>query len=489
MKDMAKNKDDSLNYLCNENLSLFTRQSLERGERYFYEDRVDLTYADFAKGEFHANVDGSYSYAVRIDFQKNLIKKAVCNCPYSGAGYCKHIAATLYEIDKQKKNESGSSNVSLFEKIKTIGLKSYKEKSIILYLDDCFSELSTAIAKNDIGEEEIPNVIERIYEVANSYFFIASSFIGNDAVKRISALHLSCASLKETYHRLFSLFYGEAKRSFFFSSVENESFRPIILDAILEAIENKKYYDCRYLLGSSKDREAILSSFSNESIKKLLSLSFGSVFPPEEILKELKKRGLVDFLPFFLENRSMAYDAPFLCEIGEILARNGNEAESKAAFRKMLFARGLTLKDFLAYYESLNIEDREKDALSLEKVAILRGFERAYYFLRSPNELTIKKLNLEEFRNLSREVLSCKLLYESSLKKRIETALAKKNLDSYTISSLLSIFDSYPKEIVEPYLEDSRLLARLNETEFADYFAILAKKDVLEQAGFTPWRI
>ncbi len=486
---MAKNTENNFDYLCNENLSFFTRQSLDRGERYFYEDRVRLTYADFAKGEFHANVEGSYSYAVRIDFQKNHIKKAVCNCPYSGVGYCKHIAATLYEIDKQKNSENGETKISLFEKIKTIGLKSYKEKSIVLYLNDCYNEVSSALTKDEIKEEEVPHLIEHIYEIAGYYFLGANSFIGEDAIKRICDLHLSNASLIDIYHRLFSFFYGETKRSFLLASIKNESFKPIVIDEILNAIEERDYYDFRYLLRYSEDRETVLSSFSSESIKKLLSLSFSFIFSPDEILEEIKKRELFDFLPLFLGNKNVAYDASFLCKIAKILSSRGKETESKQAFQKMLFARGLTLKDFLAYYESLNIEDREKNATSLEKVAVLRGFDKAYSFLRSPNESTIKKLTLEEFRFLSREVLSCKIPYESALRKRIESALAKKNLDSYTISSLLAVFDSYPKEVVTPYLEDSRLLTRINEIEFANYFAILAKKDALEKAGFLEWRI
>ncbi len=85
---------------------LFLEHILKRGERYYKEGRV--VGLSGRGNSYSAYVDGngsSYRVNVRLN-SRGGIGSVQCSCPYAESGfYCKHIAAVLYEIEGEAKNE------------------------------------------------------------------------------------------------------------------------------------------------------------------------------------------------------------------------------------------------------------------------------------------------------------------------------------------------------------------------------------------------
>lgn len=72
-----------------------TRQSFERGQEYYHSGAVGFL---VQRGKvLSAQVEGSEiePYHVTIEFSSDEIVNALCTCPYSFEGWCKHIVATL----------------------------------------------------------------------------------------------------------------------------------------------------------------------------------------------------------------------------------------------------------------------------------------------------------------------------------------------------------------------------------------------------------
>lgn len=69
--------------------------SLERGASYY---RAWAVVAVTQRGQtLRAEVEGNEvePYEVRLTFDQGALTSAVCSCPYTGSGWCKHIVATL----------------------------------------------------------------------------------------------------------------------------------------------------------------------------------------------------------------------------------------------------------------------------------------------------------------------------------------------------------------------------------------------------------
>jgi uncharacterized Zn finger protein len=73
-----------------------TSKSFQRGADYLQQGAVKSL---VRRGNLiTAQVLGSYTYDIYIDFQGNDIRSVRCTCPYGYGGWCKHIVATLLSI-------------------------------------------------------------------------------------------------------------------------------------------------------------------------------------------------------------------------------------------------------------------------------------------------------------------------------------------------------------------------------------------------------
>ena len=82
----------------------FEPHILERGWRYAKSGAVQ--HITRKKDVIEAVVEGSEYYKVKINYDGHYVLNAYCSCPYAADGnYCKHMAAVLYEIDNDGKDD------------------------------------------------------------------------------------------------------------------------------------------------------------------------------------------------------------------------------------------------------------------------------------------------------------------------------------------------------------------------------------------------
>jgi len=90
----------------------FEEKILERGRRYFEEDRVDDPI--IIDGIVRAKVHGTATYSVEVDPERMMLR---CSCPYfDDYGNCKHLAALLYRLAEDSEVESLDETIRLLEK-------------------------------------------------------------------------------------------------------------------------------------------------------------------------------------------------------------------------------------------------------------------------------------------------------------------------------------------------------------------------------------
>jgi len=85
-------------------LQLCSEASFERGVGYFEDGRVEIREANPSR--VIATVIGTDDYTVEVDLGDEL--SATCDCPYDYGGYCKHIVATLLEIEQELRLDPGA---------------------------------------------------------------------------------------------------------------------------------------------------------------------------------------------------------------------------------------------------------------------------------------------------------------------------------------------------------------------------------------------
>ncbi len=480
---MAKIGEEKHSYLSIENVRLFTKESFARGKRYYYEGKVNLTYRDDSKEEYHANVSGSQIYAVRIDFHDHLIKKAICNCPYRGEGKCKHIAATLFAIDHEQGGEKGS----VYERLKEYVYEGMRNRSLVETLNRSFLDIQESLKKKELSLEELPKAIASVYEFAHSYFFIGDKSLGIDAVKRVEGLLLPKEVADAIYTGLFHVFFDEAKQAFFLACLKSDFFQKSALHEVIHAMEESNYYEYRTLLAKEDTSRFVLASLSNKDLEKLLSLSFSYMFAPASILTEIKRRKTYSLLSLFTENKTENYEASFLKEVGALLEKVDKSA-SKKAYQKMLVSRGLTLNDFLFYYRSLSEKEKKESEAYLQKIAFFKGYEKPFSYLLNHDPSLLRSFSLVEWTALAPEIHKSEASrFLSYLIRSLENALSRKKVDATLLRQILSTLDAYPDEVLKKYREDSRLLSALSEISFPMYFSLLYRHSSLEEVGYHRW--
>lgn len=75
---------------------LFDKRILERGYTYYIDGNVENIKID--NGIIEAEVAGSYTYEVEIEYNGEDVMNMSCSCPHAADGFhCKHMAAVLFE--------------------------------------------------------------------------------------------------------------------------------------------------------------------------------------------------------------------------------------------------------------------------------------------------------------------------------------------------------------------------------------------------------
>ncbi|VTT86324.1 hypothetical protein DM2_2362 [Halorubrum sp. DM2] len=149
--------------------NICTNAVFERGENYLDEGRI---------GEIHriettvtAVVSGSRQYDVRIDLTADEFDPW-CDCPYNGAGACKHVVAVLLRcVDKLPPDEGDRLNAAL-EAADADDLRAFLYET--LAGDAALRERFVARFGEDSTRsvDELRAAIDRQFEETNSDYFV-----------------------------------------------------------------------------------------------------------------------------------------------------------------------------------------------------------------------------------------------------------------------------------------------------------------------------
>lgn len=130
---------------------------LKRGLAYYKKGLV-TDFHETSYGAYSAKVCGSEIYSVELKVQKNTVIRHLCDCPYDTGPICKHIAATIFELQKE------ALSLLITEKPKK---KAKRPKSKIQQIN----ERLTTLSKEDLAEFILNNAKE---DNGFKKYFIAS---------------------------------------------------------------------------------------------------------------------------------------------------------------------------------------------------------------------------------------------------------------------------------------------------------------------------
>jgi hypothetical protein len=237
---------------------LFQEKILERGRRYFEEDRVDDPL--IVDGVVLAKVHGTATYSVEFDPERMIFR---CSCPYFDSyGNCKHLAALLYRLAEDPEVES------LDETIRILERKSKKELVALLKSIMHAEPKFRYLLNGDDGDlkREIRGLSDQIIE-ANPDLFVEKVA----SMRRLIMLFErpeSLKLLKDLFVELYHMYYDFGGVEF----LEDEMY--LILETIAPELEEmdegtreEVMRDIRAIYG--KD-DSVLESFMYEPVEKYL---------------------------------------------------------------------------------------------------------------------------------------------------------------------------------------------------------------------------
>ena len=149
--------EDIKNLLGTKYDDLFEDVIKSRGVRYSLLNHINSI--NVKNDIVNAKVKGNDIYNVKIEFEKEKIKKVSCTCLYHEKSvYCKHIYAVLYELNKEKRLEACN-----------------RFKECILYnakqFNDFFNEVNDIVKynKKKLNKEFINKYEDIYYDFSNKY--------------------------------------------------------------------------------------------------------------------------------------------------------------------------------------------------------------------------------------------------------------------------------------------------------------------------------
>lgn len=163
---------------------LFRPIILERGLDYY--EMGAVTHVTAVENGFHAFVEGTRDYKVRIEIKEGEVRSLWCSCPYAEDGnYCKHMAAVLYEIEQNEDSDCTGEEETLAvsgQELKEVIQKIPEEevRKLLLELAEADDHLKNRIFMQYIKEVSerqmlrLKKELEHItYRYADRYGFVA----------------------------------------------------------------------------------------------------------------------------------------------------------------------------------------------------------------------------------------------------------------------------------------------------------------------------
>ena len=149
--------------------NICTKAVFKRGENYLDEGRIGEIYR--VETTVTAVVSGSRQYDVRIDLTADEFDPW-CDCPYDGAGTCKHVVAVLLRCVDNRPPDEGDRLETVLEAADTDDLRAFLRETLATnaVLRERFFARFDEASTRSIDERR--TAIDRQFEETNSDYFV-----------------------------------------------------------------------------------------------------------------------------------------------------------------------------------------------------------------------------------------------------------------------------------------------------------------------------
>lgn len=383
------------------NNRLFTSNSLSRGLDYFQKGKVNgLSYRDLV---CKATVSGERDYKVSITFNKNgKIARATCTCPYAYQGYCKHIAATIYEMDYQKEEgflEEEEGGEELLTDAEKFSKECYNESYKIGYkdVDDFYKrkEEEILLRQEKWSEDDLIDNISYLYTLR------LPMAVGDNAYSRyLSFMTGKGYSLKVKKESFAKVYSRHSYYNFLREALKNEEFREVVNILLDENIYESG--GIRSTIAYSIDDAGMY--LDERNLLGLLTKTGPYDVDRTRLLKVYIKRDFVNGIEAMASLDSLSGD---LCRmLADYFANKGDKERAKTFYKRMFRkSRNLPFAPYAAYWKNLTDEEKLSEYSSLRESARLAHHDKAFAVLTgSTKKSDLRGLAIEDFLVLDEEV-------------------------------------------------------------------------------------
>ena len=117
---------------------------LKRGLQYYRKGHISHI-EELGAGEYEASVEGSEDYTVNLTIRNGIVEDYRCDCPYDMGPVCKHIAATLFYLQK---DYIDIDNIPVSKKKISVTSSQPKKETI----PEQIERILTALSDNDLKD-------------------------------------------------------------------------------------------------------------------------------------------------------------------------------------------------------------------------------------------------------------------------------------------------------------------------------------------------
>lgn len=437
------------------NFRSFTNSTRSRGLEYFQKGKVaGLSYRNLVA---KATVNGERDYRVSITFNKNgKIARASCSCPYGYDGYCKHIAATIYEIDYQR-SEGFLDDDAGGEEMLTDAEKFCKE---------CYNE------SYRIGYRDVP----LFYENKEKEILLKGEKWSEkeliDCICYLYSLRLPMAIGQNSYSRYLAFMKGKdyslkVRKETFSSIFARYSFFPFIKEAFQDPefreVVNILLHESMAEEGELRDSiiynlEEAGPYLSEENLLALLTETGPYYVDKEKLLSVYILRGFQEGIDALSSSRYLSSE--IIYDLALYYESRGQKEKAKSFYKKVLSrSSSLGIELFASYWRNLSDEEKADEYPSLHEAARRGRCEKPVALLVGNGKKgDLRSLDIEDFLYLGEEIKKqFPEDYLNILLPKTERKLASSGYSKLEYKPALLLFDKYPLLL-------SSLLRKKNET-------------------------
>lgn len=492
-------------YLSPENLSFFGDEIRERGEEYFREGRVRLTYKDLGTGEVHANVEGSYDYAVRLDFKGKRLVKAGCNCPYASKGPCKHAAATLYALDADL-----SSLSEPLPKIEPSALSPSSSSpnngaASMAAFGAKLHSFSLSLMANNSGAKafiavvfpyfyaSVPNIPSAVpVMLSNIIFALKHDFRSygvsegaKEAAKAFSSLYSDPTQLFSAVSSFMPLLERSVAETCFLALLRNEGTSEAAKRSFEKSVEKKDRTSWAFSLFGANNTLAFWPLLSEEGKDMCLTLFRSGTAGAHDLAYSIIKDNDGKRLSAYCARYGFSclpYDGDD--KIGSLLMEAGDRKSAiDYSLEKLSYC---SFPSFMKFFSMMSPEERKGNAASLASLARMGRFYNSYSLLTTPLGLkgySFTGILIDDIPLMLPFLNTEDPSFLPALKKKIDLSLKSEFKMSSDLNFILDLIEALPSlkdYLLNPLIAEASAKSYLVRPR---YLTLLRKYSLFEAAG------